>query len=85
MARIFITGSADGLGRMAADLLMEQGHRVVLHARSQARADETKRNVPEAEAIVIGDLGTIAAAHDVAKQDRLLAICERLSGIALPE
>ena len=84
MARIFITGSADGLGRMAAELLMEQGHRVVLHARSQARADETKRNVPEAEAIVIGDLGTIAAAHDVAKH-RLLAICERLSGIALPE
>ena len=27
----------------------------------------------------------IAAARDVAKQDRLLAICERLSGIALPE
>ena len=56
MARIFITGSADGLGRMAAELLIEQGHRVVLHARSQARADEAKRNVPEAEAVVIGDL-----------------------------
>jgi hypothetical protein len=38
MARIFITGSADGLGRMAAELLIEQGHGVVLHARSQARA-----------------------------------------------
>ncbi len=40
MARIFITGSADGLGRMAAELLIEQGHRAVLHARSQTRADE---------------------------------------------
>ena len=68
MARIFITGSADGLGRMAAELLVEQGHRVVLHARSQARADETKRNVPEAEAVVIGDLGTIAQTRKVAEQ-----------------
>ena len=68
MARIFITGSADGLGRMAAELLIEQGHRVVLHARSQTRADETKRNVPEAEAVVIGDLGTIAQTRRVAEQ-----------------
>jgi NAD(P)-dependent dehydrogenase (short-subunit alcohol dehydrogenase family) len=68
MARIFITGSADGLGRMAAELLIEQGHGVVLHARSQARADETKRNVPEAEAVVIGDLGTIAQTRKVAEQ-----------------
>jgi NAD(P)-dependent dehydrogenase (short-subunit alcohol dehydrogenase family) len=28
MARVFITGSSDGLGRMAAQLLIEQGHRV---------------------------------------------------------
>jgi NAD(P)-dependent dehydrogenase (short-subunit alcohol dehydrogenase family) len=66
MARIFITGSADGLGKMAAKLLIEQGHRVVLHARSQARANE--RNVPEAEAVVIGDLGTIAQTRKVAEQ-----------------
>jgi len=67
MARIFITGSADGLGRMAAELLVEQGHRVVLHARSQARADETKRNVPEAEAVVIGDgLSHVFAVNTIA-------------------
>jgi NAD(P)-dependent dehydrogenase (short-subunit alcohol dehydrogenase family) len=68
MPHIFITGSTDGLGRMAAELLIEQGHRVVLHARSQARADETKRNVPQAEAVVIGDLGTIAQTRKVAEQ-----------------
>src|ERR1700691_1597804 len=68
MARIFITGSADGLGRMAAELLIEQGHRVVLHARNQARADETKRNVPKAETVVIGDLSTIAQTRKVAEQ-----------------
>jgi REP element-mobilizing transposase RayT len=32
MARIFITGSADGLGSLSAKVLIEQGHRVVLHA-----------------------------------------------------
>ena len=68
MARVFITGSADGLGRMAAELLIEQGHRVVLHARSQARADETKRNVREAEAVVFGDRGPIAQTRKVAEQ-----------------
>jgi short-subunit dehydrogenase len=30
MARLFITGSSDGLGQMAAQLLIEQGHNVVL-------------------------------------------------------
>jgi NAD(P)-dependent dehydrogenase (short-subunit alcohol dehydrogenase family) len=37
MGRIFVTGSSDGLGQMAAQLLIEQGHQVVLHARSQQR------------------------------------------------
>jgi NAD(P)-dependent dehydrogenase (short-subunit alcohol dehydrogenase family) len=72
MARVFITGSADGLGRMAAELLIEQGHRVVLNARNQIRADEAKRNVPEAEAVVIGDLGTIAQTRNVAEQINVL-------------
>lgn len=37
MARIFITGSADGLGQLAAKALIAQGHRVVLHARNEKR------------------------------------------------
>ncbi len=35
MARILITGSSDGLGRMAAAFLIHQGHQVVLHARNK--------------------------------------------------
>jgi NAD(P)-dependent dehydrogenase (short-subunit alcohol dehydrogenase family) len=38
MAKIFITGSTDGLGRAAAQALIEKGHQVVLHARSRDRA-----------------------------------------------
>jgi short-subunit dehydrogenase len=37
MSRILITGSADGLGLMAAQLPISQGHEVVLHARNQVR------------------------------------------------
>ncbi|WP_263354550.1 SDR family NAD(P)-dependent oxidoreductase [Acidicapsa acidisoli] len=68
MARVFITGSADGLGKMAAELLIEQGHKVVLHARSKTRAEETKRNVPQAQAVVVGDLSSIAQTRSVAEQ-----------------
>jgi NAD(P)-dependent dehydrogenase (short-subunit alcohol dehydrogenase family) len=66
MSRIFISGSSTGLGLMAAELLIEQGHRVVLHARNAARADDAKRALPRAEAIVEGDLDSIAGAKEVA-------------------
>lgn len=66
MSRIFITGSSTGLGLMAGELLLKQGHRVVLHARNAARADDARRALPGAEAIVEGDLDTIAGAQEVA-------------------
>jgi NAD(P)-dependent dehydrogenase (short-subunit alcohol dehydrogenase family) len=68
MARVFVTGSADGLGKMAAELLIEQGHKVVLHARSSARADETHKKVACAEDVVVGDLSSIAETKSVANQ-----------------
>ncbi|MBO0763708.1 MAG: SDR family NAD(P)-dependent oxidoreductase [Hyphomicrobiaceae bacterium] len=68
MVRIFITGSSTGLGLMAGELLVEQGHRVVLHARNAARADDARQALPQAEAVVVGDLATITAAKDIAAQ-----------------
>jgi NAD(P)-dependent dehydrogenase (short-subunit alcohol dehydrogenase family) len=68
MARVFITGSSDGLGLMAGRLLADQGHRIVLHARNEARAADARQAAPEAEAVVVGDLETIAATKDVAAQ-----------------
>ena len=38
MSRILITGSAQGLGRNAATSLLDDGHQVVVHARSHQRA-----------------------------------------------
>ena len=68
MARVFITGSSDGLGKMAAQLLVEQGHSVVLHARNDARAKQAMAAVPKAEAAVIGDLSSIRQTRGVADQ-----------------
>ena len=68
MARVFITGSADGLGLMAGRLLLEQGHKVVLHARNQSRAVELRTKVAGAEEIVVGDLSSIAQTKSVAEQ-----------------
>jgi NAD(P)-dependent dehydrogenase (short-subunit alcohol dehydrogenase family) len=68
MARVFVTGSADGLGKMAAELLIEQGHEVVLHARSTPRADETRKKIAGAQDIVIGDLASIAETKSIADQ-----------------
>jgi NAD(P)-dependent dehydrogenase (short-subunit alcohol dehydrogenase family) len=68
MARVLVTGSLDGLGRMAAELLVEKGHRVVLHARNEKRGQDALAGVPGAEAVVIGDLTSIAQTCGVADQ-----------------
>jgi NAD(P)-dependent dehydrogenase (short-subunit alcohol dehydrogenase family) len=68
MSRILITGSADGLGRMAARLLVAEGHEVVLHARDAHRAAEAMAAVPGSATAVTGDLSVIAETRDVARQ-----------------
>ena len=72
MSRIFISGSATGLGLLAATKLVEQGHQVVLHARNAGRAEDARRELPRAEAIVMGDVETIAGAKDIAAQVNML-------------
>jgi len=68
MARIFVTGSADGLGKMAAQLLIEAGHRVLVHGRSRERAAEALAQLPGAEASVAGDLASIEATCELADE-----------------
>jgi NAD(P)-dependent dehydrogenase (short-subunit alcohol dehydrogenase family) len=66
MARIFVTGSSEGLGLMAGQLLAKDGHRVTLHARNDARAADARRALPAAEAVVVGDVSSIAETRRVA-------------------
>jgi NAD(P)-dependent dehydrogenase (short-subunit alcohol dehydrogenase family) len=68
MARVFVTGSSTGLGLMVSQLLIEQGHRVVLHGRNNERASEAMASAPGAEAVVVGDLSIIKEMKFVADQ-----------------
>lgn len=66
MARIFITGSSDGIGRMAAQSLVKDGHKVVLHARNVKRAQEAQAAVPGAEICLTADLSSITETKELA-------------------
>jgi NAD(P)-dependent dehydrogenase (short-subunit alcohol dehydrogenase family) len=68
MSRIFITGSSDGLGLLAGRLLAKDGHRVTLHARNDARAADARRALPQAEAVIVGDVASIEQMRLVAAQ-----------------
>jgi NAD(P)-dependent dehydrogenase (short-subunit alcohol dehydrogenase family) len=74
MARVFVTGSSDGLGKMAAQLLLEQGNSVVLHARSEQRAQDVRAAVPQAETVLIADLSSIKQTHALANQVNALGV-----------
>jgi NAD(P)-dependent dehydrogenase (short-subunit alcohol dehydrogenase family) len=68
MARIFITGSADGLGQLAAKALIARGHQVVLHARNERRGQEALDRVPGAEGVVAADLSSMVETKQLASK-----------------
>lgn len=68
MARIFITGSTDGLGQAAAVSLIGAGHEVVLHARSVERAAALGGIASHALGVVTGDLSNADAVRGIADQ-----------------
>jgi NAD(P)-dependent dehydrogenase (short-subunit alcohol dehydrogenase family) len=68
MSHIFITGSTDGLGRAAADRLIREGHHVVVHARSRARATALGDLASRSAGVVVGDLRSAAETRGVAEQ-----------------
>jgi NAD(P)-dependent dehydrogenase (short-subunit alcohol dehydrogenase family) len=68
VSRIFITGSADGLGAAAAQSLMDDGHAVALHARSAERAAEIADSAARAAGVVVGDLSRAADVRTIAEQ-----------------
>jgi NAD(P)-dependent dehydrogenase (short-subunit alcohol dehydrogenase family) len=72
MAQVLITGSSDGLGLMAAELLVHVGHAVTLHARSDRRAGDARRALPAAEHVVVGDLASIEETRRLADQANVL-------------
>lgn len=72
MARILITGSADGLGQLAAKALVAQGHEVILHARNAERGRHALQQVPGARRVLVGDLSDIEATKRLAAEANAL-------------
>ncbi|MFD7455629.1 MULTISPECIES: SDR family NAD(P)-dependent oxidoreductase [unclassified Streptomyces] len=68
MSRIMVTGSADGLGRAAADALLSAGHEVVVHARSEERAAGLRSLVDRGADIVVGDFTDRDAVRRIAAE-----------------
>src|SRR5215510_1373883 len=68
MSRIFITGSADGLGQLSATMLIQQGHDVVLHARNAERGRDAIKKNPRARSVLTGDLSSIDETKNLAHE-----------------
>jgi NAD(P)-dependent dehydrogenase (short-subunit alcohol dehydrogenase family) len=68
MARIFITGSAGGLGRAAAQTLLGDGHEVIVHARSAERLAALDALIGRGASAVVGDLADLDQTRAVADQ-----------------
>jgi NAD(P)-dependent dehydrogenase (short-subunit alcohol dehydrogenase family) len=68
VSRILVTGSADGLGRLAAEQLMSAGHDVVVHARNEERAANLDALVDHGADLVIGDFTDRDAVRRVAAE-----------------
>ncbi len=68
IARVLITGSADGLGRLAARTLLEQGHEAVVHARNADRLTALRDLQDRGAAAVVGDLSNLEQTRRLADQ-----------------
>ena len=63
---MFVTGSADGLGRLAAQTLLEDGHDVVVHARNADRLTAMRDLQDLGAAAVVGDLSKLEETRQLA-------------------
>jgi NAD(P)-dependent dehydrogenase (short-subunit alcohol dehydrogenase family) len=66
MARVFITGSADGLGRLAAQAALDDGHEVVAHVRNTGRLAAVRDLLERGAAAVVGDLSGVQETRGIA-------------------
>jgi NAD(P)-dependent dehydrogenase (short-subunit alcohol dehydrogenase family) len=64
--RVFITGSADGLGRAAAETLLGDGHEVCVHVRNTGRLAAVRDLSDRGAAVVVGDLSKLDETRRIA-------------------
>ena len=68
MAVICITGSSDGIGLATARVLVADGHRVLIHARSRDRGRLVLEQLGGETTLVTGDLAQLDEVHRLADQ-----------------
>jgi NAD(P)-dependent dehydrogenase (short-subunit alcohol dehydrogenase family) len=73
MATICLTGATDGIGLATARLLLRQGHRVLVHARTESRGAPVIDTLaaagsPGVPQLVTGDLGDLGQVRALAEQ-----------------
>jgi NAD(P)-dependent dehydrogenase (short-subunit alcohol dehydrogenase family) len=70
MAVICITGSSDGIGLATARVLVADGHRVLIHARSRGRGRPVLEQLGGEATLVTGNLAQLDEVHRLADQIR---------------
>nr|NLI49269.1 SDR family NAD(P)-dependent oxidoreductase [Propionibacterium sp.] len=68
MAQVLVTGSTEGLGLAAARSLLDDGHRVIVHARDAQRAGALREVADRAAGVVLGDLARADQTRSLAEQ-----------------
>jgi NAD(P)-dependent dehydrogenase (short-subunit alcohol dehydrogenase family) len=66
--RVLVTGSADGLGRLAAAALQQGGHDVVVHVRSRSRLEAVRPLLAAGAHAVVGDFADLDGTRQVVEQ-----------------
>lgn len=56
------------MGQLSAQALIKDGHQVILHARSEARAQEAMQKKPGAQSVLIADLADLEAVKRLADE-----------------
>jgi NAD(P)-dependent dehydrogenase (short-subunit alcohol dehydrogenase family) len=74
--RILVTGSADGLGKAAAETLLAQGHQVVVHVRAEQRREAVAELAARGADVVVGDLASREETLDLAAQVNALGLMD---------
>lgn len=84
---ILITGSTDGIGLVTAEMLLSQGHKVLLHGRNRAKlqkVEETLSKLGSVESYVadLSDLADVRAlANAVAEKHQTLDVLINNAGV----
>ena len=72
MAQILVTGSTDGVGRATAETLLDDGHRVVVHARTATRLTAVHDLLDRGAEAITGDLADPGEVRGLVEQANAL-------------